>query len=306
MTPSPRISLVIATYNGASRIEATLQSLLSQELESGLWEAVVVNNNSADDTAGVVEAFIVAHPEVQIVLAEEKNQGLSYARNRGIEVSRGEIIAIIDDDEIASPRLLADYLRFFDTHPGVVAAGGRIVPLYESGRPEWMCGLTERPIAGTLDLGERECVFPEGKYFGGGNMAIRRSAIERYGAFDPALGRRGTLLLGGEEKDLYMRLHAAGEQIYYLPTASIQHVIPDAKLTRDYFERVCFRIGQSERVRTQNARCYGRRWVAEVVKWVATLVLGVLHIVSLHPSRAKYLWIMRRQISRGLAAQLPK
>ena len=306
MTPSPRISLVIATYNGASRIEATLQSLLSQELESGLWEAVVVNNNSADDTAGVVEAFIVAHPEVQIVLTEEKNQGLSYARNRGIEVSRGEIIAIIDDDEIASPQLLADYLHFFDAHPQVVAAGGRIVPLYESGRPGWMCGLTERPIAGTLDLGERVCVFPEGKYFGGGNMAIRRSAIERYGAFDPALGRRGTLLLGGEEKDLYMRLHAAGEQIYYLPTASIQHVIPDAKLTRDYFEKVCFRIGQSERVRTKNSGGYGRRWVAEVAKWVATLVLGALHIVSLHPSRAKYLWIMRRQISRGLAAQPPK
>lgn len=304
--PSPRISLVIATYNGASRIETTLQSLLSQELESALWEAVVVNNNSADDTAAVVEAFILAHPEVHVVLTEEKNQGLSFARNRGIEVARGEIIAIIDDDEIASPKLLADYLRFFDTHPQVVAAGGRIVPLYESGRPEWMCDLTERPIAGTLDLGERECAFPEGKYFGGGNMAIRRSAIECYGAFNPALGRRGTLLLGGEEKDLYMRLHAAGEQIYYLPTASIQHVIPEAKLTRDYFEKVCFRIGQSERVRTKNAGCYGRRWVAEMAKWAATLVLGVFHIVSLHPSRAKYLWIMRRQISRGLATQPPK
>ena len=301
MTPSPRISLVIATYNGASRIEVTLQSLLSQELESGLWEAVVVNNNSTDATAEVVGAFAAAHPEVRIVLTEERNQGLSFARNRGVEVAKGEIIAIIDDDEIASPSLLADYLRFFDSKPEVMAAGGRIVPLYKSGRPEWLCGLTERPIAGTLDLGESVRVFPEGKYFGGGNMALRRSAIERYGAFDPALGRRGTLLLGGEEKDLYLRLHAAGEQIYYLPTAYIQHVIPEAKLTREYFERVCFRIGQSERVRTKATGGYGCRWVAEMVKWGATLVLGAFHIVSLHPLRAKYLWIMRRQISRGLA-----
>ena len=284
--PQPRISLVIATFNGATRIGTTLHSLLTQSLSSELWEAVVVNNNSTDSTADVVREFMAAHPEITIVPTEEPRQGLSYARNRGIEVARGEIIAIIDDDEIASPQLLADYLHFFDTHPEAVAAGGRIVPLYANGRPEWMSRHTERPIAGTLDLGDRVIPFPEGKYFGGGNMALRRSAIEKYGAFNPALGRRGTTLLGGEEKELYARLYDAGEKIFYIPTAYIQHIIPESKLTRDYFERVCFRIGQSERA--------------------ATIVLGAYHILTLHPARAKYLWIMRRQISRGLATEPTK
>ncbi len=301
----PRISLVIATFNGATRIGTTLHSLLTQSLSGELWEAVVVNNNSTDTTAEVVAAFAAAHPEVAIVLTEESRQGLSYARNRGIEVARGEIIAIIDDDEIASPQLLADYLHFFDTHPEAVAAGGRIVPLYANGRPEWMSGYTERPIAGTLDLGDKIIPFPEGKYFGGGNMALRRRAVEKYGAFNPALGRRGTTLLGGEEKELYARLHNAAEPVFYLPTASIEHVIPDAKLTRDYFEKVCFRIGQSERIRTKAAGGYVGRWVSEIVKWGATIVLGIYHIATLHPARAKYLWIMRRQISRGLATKLP-
>lgn len=303
---TPRISLVIATYNGASRIDATLNSLLAQSLEAELWEAVVVNNNSSDHTAEVVKAFMVAHPEVNIIVVDEPVQGLSSARNKGIEVAKGEVVVIIDDDEIASLQLLSDYLRFFDTHPDIVAAGGKIVPLYVSGRPRWMCRYTERPIAGTLDLGEKEIPFPKGKYFGGGNMALRRTAIECYGAFDPSLGRKGTTLLGGEEKELYGRLHAAGEEVFYLPTPYIQHVIPDSKLTREYFERVCFRIGQSERIRTQMAGCYKRRWMAEVVKWIATLVLGALYTITLRPLKAKYLWIMRRQISRGLSSKTEK
>ena len=179
------------------------------------------------------------------------------------------------------------------------------MPLYANGRPEWMSRHTERPIAGTLDMGDRVIRFPEGKYFGGGNMALRRSAIEKYGAFNPALGRRGTTLLGGEEKELYARLHDAGEVVFYIPTAYIQHIIPESKLTRDYFERVCFRIGQSERIRTKAAGGYVGRWVSEIVKWVATIILGVFHIVTLHPARAKYLWIMRRQISRGLTTEPP-
>ena len=301
--PQPRISLVIATFNGATRIGTTLHSLLTQSLSSELWEAVVVNNNSTDSTADVVREFASAHPEIAVVLTNELKQGLSHARNKGIEIAQGEIIAIIDDDEIASPQLLADYLQFFDTHPEAVAAGGRIVPLYANGRPEWMSRHTERPIAGTLDMGDRVIRFPEGKYFGGGNMALRRSAIEKYGAFNPALGRRGTTLLGGEEKELYARLHDAGEVVFYIPTAYIQHIIPESKLTRDYFERVCFRIGQSERIRTNVAGGYAGRLMSEVVKWVATIVLGAYHILTLHPARAKYLWIMRRQISRGLTTE---
>ena len=305
MTTTPRISLVIATFNGASRIGTTLHSLLTQSLPSELWEAVVVNNNSSDTTSEVVEEFAATHPEVAIVLTEEPKQGLSHARNKGIEVARGEIIAIIDDDEIASPHLLADYLHFFDSHPEAAGAGGRIIPLYADGRPKWMSRHTERPIAGTLDLGSEIVPFPKGKYFGGGNMALRRSAIEKYGAFNPALGRKGTTLLGGEEKELYARLHNAGEKIFYIPSAYIEHVIPNAKLTREYFEKVCLRIGQSERIRTKAAGGYMGRWVNEIVKWVATIILGVFHIVTLHPVRAKYLWIMRRQISCGLATKLP-
>ncbi len=309
MTATPvnsvEISLLIACYNGGRRIGTTLCSLLDQTLSAERWEAVVVNNNSTDNTAEVVEAFIKAHPEVNIRLVSEPKQGLSHARNCGIDNSVGAIIAIIDDDEVASPTLLADYVEFFDSHPEVAAAGGRIVAHYPSGRPEWMTRYTERPIAGILDLGDEPIPFPTGRYFGGGNMALRRSAVERYGKFNPELGRRGTTLLGGEEKELYGRLVAGGERVYYLPTAYIEHIIPPTKLSRSYFEAVCHRIGQSERIRTLEAGrvAYLKRWCSELVKWCATLVLCTLHTLALRPSRARYLWIMRRQISKGLGGR---
>lgn len=296
------ISLVIATFNGAKKLPEALRSLSLQTLPKELWEVVVVNNNSTDTTAEVVGEFAAAHPDLNIRLVEESRQGLSWARNKGIEVSEGEYIAIIDDDEVACPELLEVYWEFLNSHPQVVAAGGRITPRYPAGRPSWLSKISERPIAGTLNLGEEERIFPEGKYFGGGNMCLRRTAIERYGVFDTNLGRRGNKLLGGEEKELYMRYKCSGESVYYLPKAEIYHIISPERLTKSYFKAVCFRVGQSERIRTlSNGRgAFRKRLLSEGFKWGATFAIGFAHCLALQFPKAAYLFIMRREISRGL------
>lgn len=296
------LSLVIATYNGASSLPATLESLTHQTLDRELWEVVVVNNNSTDKTAEVVEGFAAAHPEMAIRLVEEPNQGLSWARNRGIDESKGDYIVIIDDDETACPELLREYFDFLDTHPHIVAAGGKITPCYPAKRPKWLSKITERPIAGTLNLGDETKPFPEGKYFGGGNMALRRTAIDYYGKFDTNLGRRGSKLLGGEEKELYMRYYASGEDIYYLPNAEIFHHINTERLTKPYFKAVCYRVGQSERIRTlgKSPKAFRRRVYSEIFKWCATLAIGLFYCLTLQFVKAQYIVIMRSNISRGL------
>lgn len=296
------VSLIIATYNGAKKLPATLTSLAEQTLNRELWEAVIVNNNSSDNTSEVVEKFAASHPELSIRLVHEPQQGLSYARNRGIDEAAGEYLVIIDDDEIACPELLAEYYEFLDTRPHVVAAGGKITPHYPTRRPRWMSRITERPIAGTLDLGNEICDFPEGKYFGGGNMALRRTAINYYGKFNTNLGRRGSKLLGSEEKELYMRYYTSGEDICYLPKAEIFHVIDESRLTKAYFKAVCYRIGQSERIRTlgESPKAFRKRVRSEVFKWCATLVIAAAHCLTLQFQKAQYLVIMRTQISRGL------
>ena len=144
-----RLSLLIATYNRADRLVETLESVVEQDAPAGQWECVVVNNNSTDDTSGRFAAFAAAYPHLNLRMVEEHNQGLSYARNRGIRESSGEYIAIIDDDERIVPGFISAYISLFDNEPEAVAGGGPIVPVYPEGRPAWMSRFTERPIANT-------------------------------------------------------------------------------------------------------------------------------------------------------------
>ncbi len=85
-----KLSLVIATYNRGAKLAVTLDSLLAQTLPQELWEVVVVNNNSTDDTAERFAAYAAAHPELDVRMVRETEQGVSAARNRGIAESRGE------------------------------------------------------------------------------------------------------------------------------------------------------------------------------------------------------------------------
>lgn len=304
-----RISIVIATYNRAPNLVRTLESLTRQTLGASEWEAVVVNNNSSDDTSELFARFAAAHPGLNLRMEEEKNQGLSHARNRGIAGSSGEYIAIIDDDEEVNDDFVRTYVDFFDTHPDAAAAGGKVIPLYEFEIPKWLSPIAERPIAGTIDMGAEIVPFEGERYPAGGNMAVRRAAIERHGAFDPELGRTGTTLLAGEEKDLFRRLKAAGEKIYYVPGAQILHIIPRSKLTREYFSRATRMIGISERIRTKNASrhtgmrlCsdYSLRLGSEAVKWCATFILALWYLLKFQPSKGGYLFILRRNVTLGL------
>ena len=295
-----KLSLLIATYNRADRLIETLESVVAQDAPAELWECVVVNNNSTDCTAERFSAFAAAHPQYNLRMVEEHNQGLSYARNRGIRESTGEYIAIIDDDERIVPEFVSAYISLFDTVPEAVAGGGPIVPVYPAGRPAWMSCFTERPIANTMYLGDRVREFPEGHIPGGGNMAIRRSAVKRYGVFDISLGRVGTSLTGGEESDLFERLRLAEARYYYTPKAVMYHIIPAEKLSRGYFSRLSYNIGVSQLRRAMFYRRVGRVRVAECGKWVVTAAIAAWFFVTLRWSRADYLILMRCRITRGL------
>lgn len=295
-----KLSLLIATYNRADRLIETLESVVAQDAPAELWECVVVNNNSMDCTAERFAAFAAAHPQYNLRMVEEHNQGLSYARNRGIRESTGEYMAIIDDDERIVPEFISAYISLFDTVPEAVAGGGPIVPVYPAGRPAWMSCFTERPIANTMYLGDRVREFPEGHIPGGGNMAIRRSAVKRYGVFDISLGRVGTSLTGGEESDLFERLRLAEAKYYYTPKAVMYHIIPAEKLSRGYFSRLSYNIGVSQLRRAMFYRRVGRVRVAECGKWVVTAAIAAWFFVTLRWSRADYLILMRCRITRGL------
>ncbi len=290
------LSLIIATYNRAEQLMVTLESVAQQRHPATRWECIVVDNNSKDDTRERVEAFAAAHPTLQLRYVFEANQGLSHARNRGIEEAQGKIIAFVDDDERIVEEFVSAYVELFDSHKDAMSAGGKIIAYYPAGRPRWMSKYAEQPIANPMDFGQSIKLFPKGRIPGGGNMAMRRTVFEQIGMFDTSLGRTGKQLIGGEESDLFERMAAKGMACYYVPRAVMYHIIPESKLSLDYFRRLAYNTGLSQRRRAEIHNRLARLYLGEIMKWCATLVLCLVH----RPAQSRYLLTLRYNITRGV------
>ena len=299
-----RLSLVMATYNRAAEMVRALESVAVQSAAAAEWECVTVDNNSTDDTAARFAEFAENHKNINLRMVREERQGLSYARNRGIAESRGDIIAIIDDDERIGADFIRAYIDAFDAHPEAASAGGRTVAEYPTGRPAWMSRWTERPIANPLDLGDEVREFGRGRIPCGGNMAVRRWTIERYGGFDESLGRSGASLVGGEESDFFARLSRGGERCIYVPRAVMYHIIPPSKLTDEYFDRLTYNIGVTQRRRAEADRRMFAAGVAEHVKWAVTLAIAAWYAMSGRVAAARKMLQMRSGITRGFFGEI--
>lgn len=295
-----KLSLIIATYNRAQSLLRTLRSVVSQSAAPELWECIVVNNNSTDNTAEVFACFAAENQDFDLKMVTETKQGLSNARNCGITASVGEYVAIVDDDETLESSYIESYIEFFDSFPTAMAAGGAVRAEYESHRPRWMSHYTERMIANPIDLDVVVTLFPSSRVPAGGNMAFRREIFDRVGLFNPRLGRNGQSLIGGEENDLFARLRAAGELLYFVPNAAIFHHIPDAKLTDEYFDRLSYNVGRSKALRAQSDEEFSELMASERRKRVVTYILAALYTIALQPIKAQYLIRMRKGIYKGI------
>ena len=297
------ISVILCTYNRDKYIYNVLHSLAAGTLAPTEYEVVLVNNNSTDNTEQEVRRFEADHPQVAVRYCVESQQGLSYARNRGIAEAQGDLLVYVDDDALVNREYLATYADFFGRNKEAVAAGGPITPQYDGcEEPGWMSHYTRQLITGELDLGSREREFSQGAFPGGGNAAYRKSVFDTVGLFNPELGRKGNSLIGAEEKDLFDKMTSHGMKFYYLPTAILFHLIPPKKLTEDYFDRLTYSIGVSERYRTRQIGRgkYLNRIAKEAVKWGGTLVLWTGFALRGRMDKGNKLVAFRRNVTRGL------
>jgi glycosyltransferase involved in cell wall biosynthesis len=293
------LSIIISTYNNATSLERTLESVAMQDADKSIWECVVVNNNSTDDTAERVVAFAKAHNDINIRLVDESQQGLSYARNRGIAESKGQFVAFIDDDETINEGFVSAYIDLFRNHGAFVGAGALQVR-YETARPKWMSHYTEKMIANPLDLGSDIITITRTIMPTGGNMAFKREVFNLYGCFDANLGRKGGELFGGEENDMFERIRDLGERIFYTPYAVAYHYISDKKLTPEYFDKLSYGVGVSKRLRAEKRGLLEELYRDERAKRRYTLLLSIFYILTFRPQKASWLWRMRKGISKGI------
>lgn len=297
-----KLSVIICTYNRDKYIYNVLKSIAENDFSQDMYEIILVNNNSTDNTELECTRFQVDYPNVTFRYCVERQQGLSYARNRGIIESNNEILIYVDDDASVNKQYLFAYFDFFANNPGIYAAGGPVEPVYETAEPKWMSHYTKRLITGYVNKGVKQLEYTDGSYPGGGNCAFRKEIFAKIGHFNVDLGRKGSSLVGAEEKDIFDKIQSIGGRYFYLPTPVLYHIIPETKLSKDYFYRITYAIGVSESKRTKaiSAWKYFKRLIAEGIKWAASVVLFFAYLIGGRPARGAKLLVFRWNVTKGL------
>lgn len=302
--PQPKLSIIVCTFNREKYIIECLMHLKNQSLESEKYEVLVINNNSTDDTELIVQDFIEKNTDTNFRYLVEKSIGLTFARNRGIVEADGEIVSFIDDDAFVNHEFCSTILNFLDKRKDVSALGGRIVPDYEDKEPKWMSKYL-LPLVAALDKGDNAMLFKGSSFPLGANMTFRKTVFEKYGVFDVELGRRGEILEGGEEKEMFIRLKKGNENIYYVPQVSVRHIIPPHRVELSYIKGLALGVGTSERKRIEKSgwKEVINKLGSESIKIAGTLVLAISFLLQAkHPSKAIMLirfryWVIYSLIS---------
>ena len=233
---------MICAYT-AERIEGLGEALASVRRQSrSALETVLVIDHAPElqDQASRLWADIRVVPNAE-------TQGLSGARNSGVAVCGGDIVAFLDDDAVAAPDWLQRLAALY-ADPAVLGAGGSVRPRWLEGEPpwfppefDWVVGCTHSGMP-TERARVRNLV--------GANMSFRREVLVEAGGFRRELGRVGTLPVGCEETDLCIRIGERWPEgrIVYEPAAGVEHVVPGARGRFDYFRRRCVAEGSSKAV----------------------------------------------------------
>lgn len=237
---TPSVSVVICAYTDARWDELVAAVGSVQAQEAPVLETVLV----IDHNPALRERASREIPGVVLVENVEQ-RGLSGARNSGVRVARGDVIAFMDDDAWADPTWWS-HLAGVYADPAVMAAGGAILPSWERGRPSWFPREFDWVIGCTyLGMPETRAAV---RNMIGCNMSFRREAFAEVGGFSHGIGRIGTRPLGGEETEFCIRAQRRWPDrvIVYEPTAVVNHRVPAARGTFRYFRSRCYAEGLSK------------------------------------------------------------
>ena len=261
----PAWDLVVCTLGRVAEPARLLDSLAEQTHRA--VRVVLVDQNDDERLMPLLER----HPELD-VLRLASAPGLSRARNAALSHLRAALVAFPDDDCTYPPDLLERAARRFAEEPSLDAITGRDVDSAQRGSRSW--------------AGERRPVTPSSVWYHALSAAVflRRSLVERVGAFDEQLGLgSGTPWSSGEEVDYLIRAARLGARIEYDPDLAVQHEVRelDGPALRAIGKRDGGSVGYLLR-----KHGYPMRTVARLL--VRPVGGSVVSLARLDPARARY------------------
>lgn len=240
------VSVVICSHNGENLLPATLAHLKKQESINGLkWEVIVIDNASSDNTALVARQCWSDDGPAPMRVVSEPRLGLSYARQRGFDEAKYELISFIDDDNWVAPTWVATASRCMSMDLQLGAIGSTNTAVADVSFPEWFSRYSnyyaawDYPQSATIAT----CLL-----FGAG-MTIRKKTWYwlKHHNFNPQLsGRVGSRLTSSEDIELGCAIRLAGWRIRIEPQLELNHYISANRLEWKYLRRLMRGIGQSD------------------------------------------------------------
>ena len=239
---SDLISVVICSYNPRPEyMRRVLAALRAQIVPVEKWELLLIDNASTTPLSATWD--LSWHPSARHVREDE--QGLSFARRRGICEARGDVIVFVDDDNVVAPDYLFQVQAIMqDTSIG--AAGGAAVPVFEenvfppayfySYAGYFACGVqcgVDGISGGLVEPGN-------GVLFGAGLTVRRRDMLDLLDLpnFPLFSGRKGTSLSSGEDIEICHLIALKGQRLVYTSALKLEHLISESRLSPSYIERL--------------------------------------------------------------------
>ncbi|MGF7216168.1 glycosyltransferase involved in cell wall biosynthesis [Spirosoma lacussanchae] len=229
------VSIIVCTYNGASRLAPTLLHIAKQKTPDTLkWEVILIDNKSTDNSASIAKELWNSYDcDVDFRIVHQPIQGLSFARDMGFQEARYEYILMCDDDNWLNDDYVETAYSIMNSYPTVGILGGHGNLVYETSPPDWV---TNYPIhASGSQVYKFNLVRSYGIY--GAGCVLRKSAYQtlKESGFEFTLtDRLGSELSSGGDIELCYAIALAGYAVYYDHRLQFQHFIPYKRTTWEY------------------------------------------------------------------------
>ena len=222
--PPKDISVIIVSWNTAALLENCLISVLTSFQDTRDAELIVVDNDSSDNSALLVEEKF---PQVHLI-KNDNNMGFSKANNQGIEASTGRYLLLLNSDTIVNQEMLPNIIKFMNEHPDAGACGVRLIrpdgtiQPFGFGNDPTLGYLIKRVLAKSFlhkplhNWSSDELI--ESDWVSGACLMLRSDVVHLTGLFDE------NLFMYFEDNDLCLRIRKAGWKVYYNPRISVIHI----------------------------------------------------------------------------------
>ena len=244
-----KYSVIISTFNQSAKLKQCLFHLSELSFDPDLFEVIVVDNGSTDDTKQVVDTFKNEISNLRYFFSPIP--GLHTGRNLGLEKAMGDFLSYIDDDSFVTNGWLKGIERAFED-PNVALVGGPCLPKYESDPPEWLkyfwsdCEFGK--ILGylsLLDFGDKFIAIPPSHIFGC-NFNIRKDILSKAMGFPPdGFPPELWKYRGRGESQVARKIAESNLLSIYSPEVKIFHLVSNDRLSEEYIYQRAYKAGIS-------------------------------------------------------------